>query len=216
MHAQTVYWAYVARCEADETTSCPWLTECVRELFGLDAFLAYQHAFVYVRDMALAVHSTLSVNNNVCDPDKRTSSHSTCSHRCCFRTAQDGKVGLFVNWSFVSQLRLWAYLIGLHNGAADTKEPSLSALAYPLIQLASNAARYGLRGRCHRCLNTLHPSITQTRPAPWRAAWRWVGGTSLRGCTVRGPWYSSPKHKKSMLPQPPSSSRCARHTYMQS
>jgi hypothetical protein len=68
---QTAYWAYVGRCEAAGTGFCPWLADGVQELFALDPFLAYQHGFVYVRDMALAVHAALTATDNV------------CNQRCC-------------------------------------------------------------------------------------------------------------------------------------
>ncbi|TDH74186.1 hypothetical protein CCR75_003045 [Bremia lactucae] len=78
---------------------------CVVELFGLDLSSSYQHAFVYIRVLAIAVRKTI-----------------TSPGSDSFKAV--------LNWQFLNQLRVWTAVL-----CAYPAENQLRALVYPLSQL---------------------------------------------------------------------------------
>lgn len=105
------------------------MQNCLVELLSIDPPTAYQHAFVYVRQ--LAVH----LRNAYASPQK------------------DSQQAVY-NWQFIHCLDLWAMLLGQRR-----EEESLKPLLYPLIQTAVGTLSlqpspkyYPLRLHCVRTL----------------------------------------------------------------
>nr|CCA22582.1 nucleolar complex protein putative [Albugo laibachii Nc14] len=105
---------------------------CVVELYGLDLVSSYHHAFIYIRQLAIAIRKTVI-------------SPSTDSFRAV------------LNWQFVNQLRVWTAVI-----SAYPQEDQLQQLIYPLCQLIHATVRLAstirfapLRFHCVRMLQQL-------------------------------------------------------------
>ncbi|KAG7395604.1 Nucleolar complex protein 2 [Phytophthora boehmeriae] len=137
---------------------------CVVELFGLDLSSSYQHAFVYIRELAIAVRKTITSPG----PDS-------------FKAV--------LNWQFFNQLRVWTAVV-----CAYPAENQLRALLYPLSQLLlavvrlSSTLRFApLRFHCVKLLQQLAlatNSFIPTSPAllevlqlePFRSSYKAHGG----------------------------------------
>ncbi|KAK1929175.1 Nucleolar complex protein 2 [Phytophthora citrophthora] len=137
---------------------------CVVELFGLDLSSSYQHAFVYIRELAIAVRKTITSPG----PDS-------------FKAV--------LNWQFFNQLRVWTAVV-----CAYPAENQLRALVYPLSQLLlavvrlSSTLRFApLRFHCVKLLQQLAlatNSFIPTSPAllevlqlePFRSSYKAGGG----------------------------------------
>ncbi|GMF25075.1 unnamed protein product [Phytophthora fragariaefolia] len=141
---------------------------CVVELFGLDLSSSYQHAFVYIRELAIAVRKTIT------SPGPDT-----------FKAV--------LNWQFFNQLRVWTAVV-----CAYPAENQLRALVYPLSQLLlavvrlSSTLRFApLRFHCVKLLQQLAlatNSFIPTSPAllevlqlePFRSSYK-KGGKAGKG-----------------------------------
>lgn len=108
------------------------LGNCVVELYGLDLSSSYQHAFIYIRQLAIAVRKTIT------SPSPET-----------FKAV--------LNWQFFNQLRVWTAVV-----CAYPEETQLKPLVYPLSQLLfalvrlSSTIRYApLRFQCVKLLQQI-------------------------------------------------------------
>ncbi|CAH0482942.1 unnamed protein product [Peronospora belbahrii] len=137
---------------------------CVVELFGLDLSSSYQHAFVYIRELAVAVRKTIT-------------------------SPGPGTFKAVLNWQFFNQLRVWTAVV-----CAYPAEKQLRALVYPLSQLLlavvrlSSTLRFApLRFHCVKLLQQLAlatNSFISTSPAllevlqlePFRSSYKASGG----------------------------------------
>ncbi|KAE9005658.1 hypothetical protein PR002_g16709 [Phytophthora rubi] len=144
---------------------------CVVELFGLDLSSSYQHAFVYIRELAIAVRKTITSPG----PDS-------------FKAV--------LNWQFFNQLRVWTAVV-----CAYPAENQLRALVYPLSQLLlavvrlSSTLRFApLRFHCVKLLQQLAlatNSFIPTSPAllevlqlePFRSSYKGTGKKGGKGAS---------------------------------
>lgn len=144
---------------------------CVVELFGLDLSSSYQHAFVYIRELAIAVRKTITSPG----PDS-------------FKAV--------LNWQFFNQLRVWTAVV-----CAYPAENQLRALVYPLSQLLlavvrlSSTLRFApLRFHCVKLLQQLAlatNSFIPTSPAllevlqlePFRSSYKGNGKKGGKGAS---------------------------------
>jgi nucleolar complex protein 2 len=63
-----IYKDYVANCKfvnSARLQHIQFLSNCVVELYGVDLSNAYQHAFVFIRQMAMILRNALSVKTKV-------------------------------------------------------------------------------------------------------------------------------------------------------
>jgi len=120
-----IYLSFVRNAKFTSARTVPlmaFLSNCVVEIYGLDMASAYQHAFVYIRQLAITLRNALH---------KRTKE--------AYQTVY--------NWQFVHSIRVWAKVLGTYcartrpGGAPDSTSP-LVPLIYPLIQVALGTARY--------------------------------------------------------------------------
>ncbi|XP_065877234.1 nucleolar complex-associated protein 2 [Euphorbia lathyris] len=133
-----IYKAYVLNSQyinAAKLQHIQFLRNCVIELLGVDLPTAYQHAFVYIRQLAMILRDAITMKTKE-----------------SFRKVYE--------WKFMSCLELWTGAI-----CAYSKEADLKPLAYPLTQIISGVARlvpsaryFPLRLRCVRMLNQIAAS----------------------------------------------------------
>ena len=81
------------------------MRNCVTELYSMDPVSGYQHAFVYLRQLAIHVRKAMTSMNAV-------DIHSVYS------------------WQFVNCLRLWTYMV-----IEPSLKEAFQPLVYPLIQV---------------------------------------------------------------------------------
>ncbi|XP_059429650.1 nucleolar complex-associated protein 2-like [Corylus avellana] len=133
-----IYKAYVLNCQfinAMKLQHIQFLGNCVIELLGVDLPTAYQHAFVFIRQLAMILREALNTKTKE-----------------AFRKVYE--------WKFINCLELWTGAICAYSSEAD-----LRPLAYPLTQIISGVARlvptaryFPLRLRCAKMLNRIAAS----------------------------------------------------------
>ena len=108
------------------------MAKCIVELVGADMVAAYQHAFVYIRQ--LAIHLRNAIKNK----------------------SKDAYAAVF-NWQYMNCLMVWSAVISTYPA-----ENQLRALVYPLVQiivgtvnLVSAAKYFPMRFHCVDLLNKL-------------------------------------------------------------
>jgi nucleolar complex protein 2 len=118
-----IYLTYVRHAKFASALTLPvveFMANCVVELYGLDPVLSYQHAFVYIRQLAIHLRTALLAKKKD-------------AHRAVY------------NWSFVNSIRVWTKVLAAHgkpshasegaNGVAAAAD-NLHALVYPLVQVS--------------------------------------------------------------------------------
>ncbi|XP_020209987.1 nucleolar complex protein 2 homolog [Cajanus cajan] len=133
-----IYKAYVLNCHfvtAMKLKHIRFLGNCIIELLGVDLPTAYQHAFIYIRQLAMILREALNTKTKE-----------------AFRKVYE--------WKFMNCLELWTGAI-----CAYSSESDFTQLAYPLTQIISGVARlvptaryFPLRLRCVRMLNQIAAS----------------------------------------------------------
>lgn len=130
-----LYKAYVMNCQfvnVSKLQHIHFLRNCVIEFLRVDLPTAYQHAFVFIRQLAMILREAL---------DMKTKE--------AFRKVYE--------WKYINCLELWTGAICEYGS-----EPDFKPLAYPLTQIISGVARlvptvryFPLRLRCARMLNRI-------------------------------------------------------------
>ncbi|KAL7151767.1 hypothetical protein ABFS83_04G053100 [Erythranthe nasuta] len=163
-----MYKAYVLNCHFINSTKLQhiqFLSNCFTELLGVDVPSAYQHAFVYIRQLAMILKETLSSPNKNKNPKNKGKDDSSGSKKDKGKTApsNSSKKETFrkvYQWKFINCLELWTRVVCAYSSEAD-----LRPLAYPLTQIITGVARlvpsachFPLRFRCVRMLNRISAS----------------------------------------------------------
>lgn len=139
-----IYKAYVLNCHfvnAVKLKHIRFLSNCVIELLGVDLPTAYQHAFIFIRQLAMILRDALNTKTKE-----------------AFRKVYE--------WKFINSLELWTDAIRAYSSQSDFKQ-----LAYPLTQIIFGVARlvptaryFPLRLRCIRMLNQIAASTQSFVP----------------------------------------------------
>ncbi|XP_038885121.1 nucleolar complex protein 2 homolog [Benincasa hispida] len=134
-----MYKAYVLNCQfvnATKLQHIQFLGNCVIELFRVDLSVAYQHAFLFIRQLAMILREALNTRTKE-----------------AFRKVYE--------WKYINCLELWTGAVCAYGSEVDFKP-----LAYPLAQIISGVARlvptaryFPLRLRCIKMLNRIAASI---------------------------------------------------------
>ncbi|KAI3990328.1 hypothetical protein MKX01_037667 [Papaver californicum] len=134
-----MYKAYVMNCQfvsGAKLQHIQFLGNCVVELHGVDLSTAYQHAFVFIRQLAMILRDALSTKTKE-----------------AFRRVYE--------WKFMNCLELWTSAV-----CAYSSEPDFRPLAYPLTQIIFGVTRlvptaryFPLRLRCVKMLNRIAASL---------------------------------------------------------
>lgn len=111
-----LYLAYVRAAKFMTEQSAPGvllMANCVAEAYGIDEAASYQHAFIYLRQLALHLRAALTTHTK--------------------QSMQN-----VLSWQFVNCLRVWSLVLSRH--ATDTSRP-LFQLVYPAVQIMLGVAR---------------------------------------------------------------------------
>ncbi|XP_020243539.1 nucleolar complex protein 2 homolog isoform X2 [Asparagus officinalis] len=155
-----MYKAYVMNCKLSKSVSrskqqhIHFLGNCVTELYGVDVPSAYQHAFVFIRQLGVILRDALTVRGDKVVKEKNNKKQRDGSKS---KKQLDKAYQKVYDWQFISCLELWTGVICAYNSEAE-----FGPLAYPLAQIISGVAslvptaRYiPLRLRCMKMLNRL-------------------------------------------------------------
>eukprot|EP00977_Amphora_coffeiformis_P015170 scaffold4442_cov125-Amphora_coffeaeformis.AAC.1 len=129
-------------------TTLPTLTfmgNCLVELYSLDYQSSYQHAFVYIRQLALLLRAAIQ---------KKT---------------PEALAAVYGSWQFMHCLKLWVAVLAQAASKEDEEDPSakvMMSLVYPLTEIIAGTARtapspvrlFPLRLQCIRLLQQLAAS----------------------------------------------------------
>ncbi|XP_038972851.1 nucleolar complex protein 2 homolog [Phoenix dactylifera] len=155
-----VYKAYVLNCKLSKSVSrsklqhIQFLGNCVSELYGLDPPAAYQHAFIFIRQLAVILRGALTERGNKAVKDKKKGKKQQESSKSTKKQVEKAYQKVY-DWQFIFCLELWTGVICAYNAEDDFRP-----LAYPLTQiiygvasLVPTARYFPLRLRCVRMLN---------------------------------------------------------------
>lgn len=111
------------------------MRNCVTELYSMDTVTAYQHAFVYIRQLAIHVRNAMT---------SMTETEFDLFITVTFR------IHSVYNWQFINCLRLWTYMV-----TQPSLKEAFKPLVYPLIQVIDSTVNliptsryYPLRLHC--------------------------------------------------------------------
>ncbi|KAH8357329.1 hypothetical protein KR200_001363, partial [Drosophila serrata] len=132
---KAMYLAYVRNSKFVSPNTLPginFMRRSLVEMFALDLNVSYQHAFLYIRQLAIHLRNAVILKK------------------------KDSFQAVY-NWQFINSVRLWADLLG-----ASANKPQLQPLVYPLVTIASGVIRliptaqyFPLRFHCLQTLISL-------------------------------------------------------------
>lgn len=64
-----MYFSYVVNCKFVSHNSVPavnFMRKCLTEMFGLNESVTYNHAFMYIRQLAIHLKSAVTLKKKVC------------------------------------------------------------------------------------------------------------------------------------------------------
>ncbi|CAD6998465.1 nucleolar complex protein 2 homolog [Ceratitis capitata] len=132
---KAMYLSYVRNSKFVSPNTLPsinFMRRSLVEMFALDLNVSYQHAFLYIRQLAIHLRNAVILKK------------------------KDSFQAVY-NWQYVNSLRLWADLLG-----NTTNKPQLHPLVYPLvtitlgvIRLIPTAQYFPLRFHCIKVLISL-------------------------------------------------------------
>ncbi|KAH8282542.1 hypothetical protein KR054_008302, partial [Drosophila jambulina] len=132
---KAMYLAYVRNSKFVSPNTLPginFMRRSLVEMFALDLNVTYQHAFLYIRQLAIHLRNAVILKK------------------------KDSFQAVY-NWQFINSLRLWADLLG-----ASANKPQLQPLVYPLVTIATGVIRliptaqyFPLRFHCLQTLISL-------------------------------------------------------------
>lgn len=134
---KAMYMSYVRNSKFVSPNTLPginFMRRSLVEMFALDLNVAYQHVFLYIRQLAIHLRNAVILK-------KKDSFQSV------------------YNWQFVNSIKLWVDLLGT---SVASNKPQLQPLVYPLvaittgvIKLIPTAQYFPLRFHCIHALITL-------------------------------------------------------------
>ncbi|MCD7453611.1 hypothetical protein HAX54_021554 [Datura stramonium] len=159
-----MYKAYLLNCQfmnASKLQHIQFLGNCFVELLRVDLPNAYQHAFVFIRQLAMILREAHSSTKT-----KKSSQKANQSSKEAHNTKSKESFLKVYQWKYIHCLELWTAAI-----CAYSSEPEFRPLAYPLTQIISGAARlvptaryFPLRLRCIKMLNRIAASTNSFVP----------------------------------------------------
>lgn len=111
---KAMYLSYVRNSKFVSPNTLPsinFMRRSLVEMFALDLNVTYQHAFLYIRQLAIHLRNAVIL--------KKKDSFQAC-----------------YNWQYINSLRLWSDLLG-----TTSDKPQLEPLVYPLVTIAFGVIR---------------------------------------------------------------------------
>lgn len=159
-----IYLTYVKHARFTTGLTIPvleFMANCVVELYSIDPVLSYQHAFVYIRQLAIHLRNALSTQQAAKDAKSGAAKSKKPAVKGKGKKSKDAgeSAGLksVYNWQFINCLRVWTRVLssplasnpvvtssGLNAGQSSVLRP----LIYPFVQVALgvlnliNSSRY--------------------------------------------------------------------------
>lgn len=158
-----IYLTYVKHARFTNALTIPvleFMSNCVVELYSIDPVLSYQHAFVYIRQLAIHLRNALSTQQAAKEAKSGQAKSKKPPVKGKGKKSKDGnETGLksVYNWQFINCLRVWTRVLssplasnpivsstGLNAGQSSVLRP----LIYPFVQVAIgvlnliNSSRY--------------------------------------------------------------------------
>ncbi|WVZ59475.1 hypothetical protein U9M48_009609 [Paspalum notatum var. saurae] len=153
-----IYKAYLVNCKLSKSISVSklqhiqFLGNCVRELYRLDPQVAYQHAFVFIRQLAIMLRGALTEKGPKSTKDRRQKESSKSTKKQMEKSYQK-----IYDWQYIFCLELWTSVV-----CGASSEDEFRPLAYPLTQiihgvacLVPSARYFPVRLRCVKMLNCI-------------------------------------------------------------
>ncbi|KAF6983556.1 hypothetical protein CFC21_001724 [Triticum aestivum] len=153
-----IYKAYLVNCKLSKSISgsklqhIQFLGNCVKELYIVDPQSAYQHAFVFIRQLAVILRGALTERGPKTSKDKKQKERNKPTNKQLEKSYQ--KV---YDWQFIFCLELWTGVV-----CGCSSEEDFRPLAYPLTQiihgvacLVPSARYFPVRIRCVKMLNCI-------------------------------------------------------------
>jgi nucleolar complex protein 2 len=105
------------------------------EIYCLDAAIAYQHAFGYIRQLAIHLRNSMKVKTKV-------RLISRCHLQRLTFCAQEAYKQVY-NWQYVHSVDFWSLVLAraCNATALAAEENELRPLIYPLVQVALGAIK---------------------------------------------------------------------------
>ncbi|XP_055383254.1 nucleolar complex protein 2 homolog [Condylostylus longicornis] len=129
---KAMYISYIRNCKfvsPNTLAGINFMRRSLIELFLLDTKLAYQHAFLYIRQLAIHLRNAIIL--------KKKQSYQA-----------------IYNWQYVNSIKFWAEMLGF-----SEEQPDLKPLVYPLVNLTIGLIKctptiqfYPLRFHCIKAL----------------------------------------------------------------
>ncbi|ORX89450.1 Noc2-domain-containing protein [Basidiobolus meristosporus CBS 931.73] len=116
------YLTFVRNCQSTTIYTLPMIQlmrSCGVEVYGIDLNASYQHAFTYIRQLAIHLRNSMTLKSKE-------------SYKAVY------------NWQFVHCLAFWADVLGTYcdlDRVAEVGESPLQPLIYPLVQVAIGTIR---------------------------------------------------------------------------
>ncbi|XP_020094392.1 nucleolar complex protein 2 homolog [Ananas comosus] len=156
-----VYKAYVLNCKLSKSVSrsklqhIQLLGNCVTLLYGVDPPSAYQHAFVFIRQLAVVLRGALTERGPKAVRDKKEKKHNE-SNKPTKQQVEKAYQKVY-EWQFILCLELWTGVICSYNSEADFRPLAypLSQIIYGVTSLVPTLRYFPLRLRCVRMLNRI-------------------------------------------------------------
>lgn len=153
-----IYKAYLVNCKLSKSISgsklqhIQFLGNCVRELYSVDPQSSYQHAFVFIRQLAVILRGALTERGPKTAKNKKQKESSKPTKKQMEKSYQ--KV---YDWQYIFCLELWTSVV-----CGCSSEEDFRPLAYPLTQiihgmacLVPSARYFPVRLRCVKMLNCI-------------------------------------------------------------
>uniref|UniRef100_A0A0E0R0W1 Nucleolar complex protein 2 homolog n=1 Tax=Oryza rufipogon TaxID=4529 RepID=A0A0E0R0W1_ORYRU len=165
-----IYKAYLVNCKLSKSISgsklqhIQFLGNCVRELYNVDPQSAYQHAFVFIRQLAVILRGALTergpkltsfvVPISFCKTSKDKKQKESIKPT---KKRMEKSYQKVYDWQYIFCLELWTSVV-----CGCSSEEDLRPLAYPLTQiihgvacLVPSARYFPVRLRCVKMLNRI-------------------------------------------------------------
>ena len=120
--------------------SITFMKNSASEIFCLNHQAAYQHAFRFIRQLAIHLRNSMKLKTKVCH---NSNIHALLKRFIC-RTQESYKQ--VYNWQYVHAIDFWSLVLAraceVQGSTGDVKNEDMRPLIYPLVQIATGAIKY--------------------------------------------------------------------------